>query len=128
MPDKPTTSILVVDDEEQLRRSLVRFFEFRGYAVIEADGGKKAFELVRSNPIAVVVSDIRMAGGDGIELLKQIQTCPIANRPPVILITGYSDVSEKEAVDLGAVRVFSKPFNMKEVLKLVQQILVRAAC
>ena len=69
MPDKPTTSILVVDDEEQLRRSLVRFFEFRGYAVIEADGGKKAFELVRSNPIAVVVSDIRMAGGDGIELL-----------------------------------------------------------
>jgi CheY-like chemotaxis protein len=59
------------------------------------------------------VTDIRMPGGDGIELLRKIKA---ANREfPVVVMSAYSDVSRNEAIELGADAVFSKPFNLENL-------------
>ncbi len=111
-----------MDDEEQLRKLLRFDLGRRGFRVLEAANGREAFELIKREKIDLVLSDVRMPGGDGIELLHNIKTRqkPL---PAVILITGYADITLEEAFDAGADAVFSKPFDRNELFaKLIRAV------
>lgn len=115
-------TLLVVDDEPDLRGPLVEEFESLGCRVFEAANGTQALEIVRTQKIDAVISDIRMPGGDGVQLLKEIKKLDHAF-PVVMLITGFADLSKADAYDLGAEAILAKPFDLDEIDEAVVRIL-----
>lgn len=109
--------ILVVDDEVVLREILRYEFEKAGFEVFEAGSGNEGWDMFRSKPTDVVVTDIRMPNGDGLELLDRIKEKDKTAR--VVLVTGYSDISLDEAKQRGASAMLGKPYQFKELLDAV---------
>ena len=118
MEDLKKYTLLVVDDDETLRSLMEKDFVMRGFNVLTAHNGPSAFELVKSNRIDLVISDIRMPGGDGMSLLKQIKE-HIPDMPAVIFVSGYSDVTEAAAISKGAKKLVAKPFDRKFLINCV---------
>lgn len=115
-------TVLIVEDEVELREPLVMEFEGLGCKVFEADNGATAFDIVCREALDLVISDIRMPGGDGISLLKKIRERG-TKMPVVMLITGFSDLSFEETYDLGAEAVLQKPFDLDEMEDAVERLL-----
>lgn len=109
--------ILCVDDEADILELFRDEFEECGFKVIEASNGKDAFKLFQENKIDCVVSDIRMPGGDGVELVKNIKTTGAGI--PIFLVTGFSDYTSQELSGLGVNAVIFKPFDLEEVVSMV---------
>ncbi len=116
------TRILIVDDEPDLRSILAFSFKKKGYQVLEAANGKEAFDLIQANPVDVVLSDARMPGGDGIELLDKVRK-EHHGIPIIILVTGFTDLSTEDAHNKGAEALFSKPFDRKELEGAIERLL-----
>ncbi|NDG86173.1 MAG: response regulator, partial [Proteobacteria bacterium] len=89
-------SVLVVDDEPMLREILRDVLEFEGARVCEAAHAKDALARLSQEPVDAVISDIRMPGGDGFELLAGIRDRD-TGMPVVLMITGFSDISAELA-------------------------------
>jgi DNA-binding NtrC family response regulator len=116
--------ILVVDDEDMIRRSIRSFFTRRGYQILEAESGNTAFELLSRERVDLVISDIQMLNGDGIELARKIHA-EILNPPPLILISGHSDGSQELRSTPGVFDFISKPFDFRKLLESAQQACAR---
>ena len=117
-----TTRILVVDDVEDMRDILSQFIEVFGYEAVTACSGDEAFALFKKTQIDLIITDIMMDHGDGFELVKRAREV----RPdvPVIFITGYEvDNARERAADLGANGFLSKPFSIKDLRKLIEEVL-----
>lgn len=123
MPKK----ILIVDDEELLTRSFTRLLAKQGYDVSTARNGADAVRLAENTPFDLVVSDIRMPGENGVETVLKIQARAEQSgrvRPPVIFITGFADeATEQEASRLKPAAYLMKPFDIAELVQLVQKTL-----
>ena len=82
-----TNTIVIVDDEEEIREALSRFFRFRGFTVKTAADGNEALEFLAAEKADVLISDIRMPGMSGVDLLRAAKReYPMLH---VIMITGY---------------------------------------
>jgi two-component system response regulator AtoC len=109
--------VLVADDKENMRKLLARILA-DGYAVEEAEDGARALSLVATRPFDVVVTDIRMPGADGFELLAAVK----ARSPDteVVMMTGYATVADAvRAMKLGAFDYLEKPFDPDAALGVV---------
>ena len=114
--------ILIVDDEEGLREGLSKLLEGEGYAVIAAETGEEALQILQQSHIDLVLTDMRMPGMDGIELLKKIRERH--GELGVIILTGYGQIeSYIEAMNFGAIEYVSKPFKVNELKFIVNKIL-----
>ncbi len=125
-PDKSilnNLTVLVVDDEPDLREILREKLEWEGFKVIEAENGKQALEKFNANKIDMVLSDIRMPGGDGITLLDAIRKINF-NSPPVILISGFSDINKEDALKRGAQSLYAKPYNLKQLYEHILELVL----
>ena len=115
--DKP--SVLVVEDEELMRSILRQLLEDADYEVFTADSAETALEIFSINEISVTLTDIKMAGMDGLELLDQIKT--IDADALVIIMTAYSSVdSAIAALRKGAYDYITKPFVNEDLLQTVK--------
>jgi CheY-like chemotaxis protein len=116
-------SVLLVDDEDDLREILKDEFEYHGYRVLEAAGGRRALELVKANQatLGAVLTDVRMPGGSGTELLDNVVKCGID--VPIFLLTAFVDLSEGEAKARGASGIFSKPCDFAQIVQAVAKAL-----
>ena len=121
-PDLKRFHILVVEDDDMLRECIVFDFQRAGYSVHESSNGKDAFQVVLKQRIDLVVSDMRMPGGDGLSLLEDIRKHD-PEIPQLIFVTGFSDVSEAECLLKGAKRVIHKPFERKVLFEAVSDCL-----
>ena len=116
--------ILVVDDEQSVRKILCRILLRHGYEVLEADGPLTAAEIARTygGPLHLVVSDVVMPDLYGPEMVKALRV----QRPelPVVYVSGYADhvTSPRAAID-GADTLLEKPFSASELLETVRQAL-----
>jgi CheY-like chemotaxis protein len=107
-------TILIADDEADLREIIKDELEDEGCIVIEAANGKEAYARSLGHVIDAIISDVRMPGGDGMELLRKIKaTNPFS--PVVILMTGFTDIPHLHVYQLGAYTVFSKPFRLADL-------------
>jgi response regulator RpfG family c-di-GMP phosphodiesterase len=116
-------SVLLVDDEENILSSLRRVLRGQPYKVQIANGGEKALEIMREQPVDLVISDARMPGMDGATLLAEVQKhWPTTMR---ILLTGYADISTTiRAINQGQIyRYISKPWVDDELRLTIQQAL-----
>jgi len=112
-------SILVVDDDEDLREVLVFEVERLGFSVGSAVSGRDALSQLEKKLPDVVLTDIRMPNGDGIELLESIKKRDLKS-PIVILMTGYSDTDSKEALKKGASALLVKPFPSSVLVEILR--------
>lgn len=122
MEDLKKYKILVVDDDDDLREIMFSIFQAQGFTVLEADNGIKAFDIVQKEKVDLLVSDIRMPGGDGLTLLQKVRLYN-PKIPVVIFVTGFTDVSVADCIKKGALQVFPKPFNQKELVVAVKKAL-----
>lgn len=108
MSDAPT--ILLVDDEPDILEIFAIELEYAGYNIEPASSGSEAIEKFKAGGIAAILSDIRMAGGDGIELLERVREISHVS-PPMLFMTGFADINQQEALDKGAAGFFHKPID-----------------
>ncbi|NDY43163.1 sigma-54-dependent Fis family transcriptional regulator [Dissulfurirhabdus thermomarina] len=114
--------ILIVDDDRSLREFLEILFAKEGYEVLCAASGEAALDLLGRRRVNVVLSDVRMPGMDGVDLLRRIK----ARTPdvPVILITAFASMdSAVAAMKEGAFDYLTKPFRIDEIREVVAQAL-----
>lgn len=116
-------TILIVDDEADLREAVAFDFKRKGYTVLTAESGNSALKLAQSNKVDLIISDIRMPDGDGIFLLEQLRLQGFDM--PFIFITGFSDHSESMCIAKGALKVVAKPFSRQTLLNLVTEQLAK---
>lgn len=115
-------SILIVDDDPNVLEVLDARLSSCGLAVFKANGGRKALEVITSNKIDLVVSDVKMPGMDGPALLSEI--IQIQPGLPVIFLTAYANVPDAvKAVKSGALDYIEKPFDGKFLTEKIQFIL-----
>lgn len=116
---RPPTVLLV--DDDPIHRNIMAFdFKRRGYRVLQAGGGKEAWGLLLlEDSVNLVITDIRMPDGNGVELLHRIKERDSLS-PTVILITGYTELNLADARGWGAEAVFPKPVDRKGLLQAAQ--------
>ena len=115
-------NVLIVDDDEALKDTIVFDFKRKGFTVLSAKNGTDAFELVKKNKIHLVISDMRMPEGDGMTLLESIRRHD-QNGPKVICVTGFADVLEEQIIAKGAMKVLIKPFDRKLLMNCALECL-----
>lgn len=113
-------TILVIDDDDQLRISFCKLLKEENYTVISAASGEAGIEIVKQNPLDLVMLDMRLPGMNGMETFKHIKE--IDSKLPVIIVTafGTTDIAI-EATKMGAYDYVLKPFDVAEMLTLIQQ-------
>jgi EAL domain-containing protein (putative c-di-GMP-specific phosphodiesterase class I) len=113
-------SVLLVDDDEALARTLQRVLKSAGYEVTFVNNGTTAVETIMSRPFDVIVTDIQMPGMSGVELLGIVRAYDLD--VPVILMTGAPTVETAvEAVRLGALQYLAKPTPNNTLVKAVER-------
>ncbi|MDO9477980.1 MAG: sigma-54 dependent transcriptional regulator [Pseudohongiella sp.] len=118
------TSILVVEDNWDLREALSDTLEYAGYDVLAVPGGEQALQALSQRRMDMVVSDINMDGMDGHELLVRVRALyPVM---PVILITAFGSIgSSVRAMREGAVDYLLKPFKPEQLIATVEKYLTQ---
>ncbi len=115
--------ILVVDDEDLLREILVEDLSSAGATVLDAANGTIAFDLLQKENFDAVVTDIRMPGGNGIKLIKNIKSHFEKNAPKVFVCSGYNDMTLDETQALSVAYTFNKPFDRESFIKTIAEYL-----
>ncbi|OGR35522.1 MAG: Fis family transcriptional regulator [Desulfuromonadales bacterium GWD2_61_12] len=119
-----TGRILIVDDEEGMRRLLVRVLGREGYETVAVASGAEALRLVQSEIFELILTDIKMPGMDGLELLAEIKAFDPAL--PVLAMTAYGTVENAvQALRAGAYDYLTKPFETDEIKLTVAKALER---
>ena len=118
-------SILLVDDEEKIRRTLGRVLRDDGLEVVDAPGPREARRLLSARLFDVLLVDNVMPETTGLELIREIvTTTPEAERPQIVLMTAHATVqSAVEAMKLGALDYLQKPFEIDELLVVIRRAL-----
>jgi two-component system KDP operon response regulator KdpE len=122
---EPSTRVLVVDDEPQIRRALGVNLRARGYQVDLAETGEQALELAARHHPDVVVLDLGLPGIDGVEVIKGLRGW--SSVPVIVLSVRESERDKVAALDAGADDYVTKPFGMDELLARLRAALRRAA-
>lgn len=117
-------NILIVDDDASIRNMLAIVLKSEGYRVTVADSSESALSEMKRQAFELVISDIKMPGVSGIELLKKIKV--INPDVPVIMITAFASANDAvEAMKLGAEDYITKPFNLEELKLIIQKSLYK---
>jgi EAL domain-containing protein (putative c-di-GMP-specific phosphodiesterase class I) len=113
-------SVLLVDDDPTVLRSVGRALKKCGYELTTASNGQDAVRMVRDGDFDVVVSDIAMPGMNGIQFLREVRAHDV--HVPVVLMTGAPAVSTAvQALELGAFRYLTKPVGVRDVARVIDK-------
>ncbi len=119
--------ILVIDDDPLVRRTIQVLLSQAGYVVEPAASGLEGLEKLPAGHFDLVITDVRMPGMDGFEVLRAIREyCISENRPPfeAVVLTGFNDVHALESAQSLGVRHFVlKPFDSEELLDEIHKLL-----
>jgi DNA-binding NtrC family response regulator len=121
----PRGSILLVDDEERILKSLGRALRDEGHEVVAAAGAREAQRLLAARPFDLLVVDNRMPEKTGLELIRELASSTAeSERPQIVMMTAHATVeSAIEAMKLGAFDYLQKPFEVDELLVVARRAL-----
>tara|TARA_B100000029_G_scaffold61658_2_gene55354 strand:- start:907 stop:1470 length:564 start_codon:yes stop_codon:yes gene_type:complete len=109
-------SLLIVDDDNPLRERLARAMEKKGFQVLQAESVKMGIESVKTKKPAFAVVDLRLNDGNGLEVVKEIQSSNSNSR--IIMLTGYGNIpTAVAAIKQGAIDYLAKPADADDVEK-----------
>ncbi len=112
--------ILLVDDEPMVVTALARLLRVRGFEVLEAHDGKTGLATAIEHTPDYVVSDVRMPRMDGPTMARALRAHHRAAGtvcPPIVIVTGYADLTETDVLELPVRLVLSKPARLREILE-----------
>ncbi|MGZ3422600.1 MAG: sigma-54-dependent transcriptional regulator [Polyangiales bacterium] len=127
---RSASTILVVDDEKNIRRTLQMVLDGEGYATLEAETAEQALKILGApeRPVDLAIFDVKLPGMSGLEALEKMRQDDATKSVPVIVISGHATVHDAiTAIKLGASDFFEKPVNRERVLVSVRNVLERAA-
>jgi two-component system response regulator HydG len=125
-PDVPGATLLVADDDPAVRESLERALAREGYTVVLAPDGQRALDRLKEGNIDLVLSDLKMPGLTGLELLPRAKA--VAPDVDFIMLTAFGTVEEAvKAMKEGATDFLTKPLQRAQLIKVVRQALERRA-
>ena len=116
-------SVLVVDDEKNIRRTLSMVLGGEGYRVLEADSAERALEVLSDpeQPVDVAIFDLKLPGMTGLQALERLRADEATKHIPVVVVSGHATVHDAVlAIKLGASDFFEKPLSRERVLVSVQ--------
>ena len=116
------STILIVDDDHNVLEVLNARLSSQGFRVLQAPGAEEALDIIKKEPIDLMISDVKMPGIGGLDLFTMARS----HLPslPVIFLTAYGTISEAvHAVKAGAVDYLAKPFNGRDLIKKINRIL-----
>ncbi len=120
-----TVRILVVDDEERIRRLLKMYLEREGYMIDEAEDGNQALVKAKSTDYDLILLDIMMPGKDGIEVCREIRE---KKSTPIIMLTAKGEeMNRVQGFEVGTDDYIVKPFSPREVILRVKALLRRSS-
>jgi CheY-like chemotaxis protein len=120
-----TTTILVIDDDQDIREMVGLVFEIRGHrALLAADGGE-AFDLLHRGVVPdVILLDIMMPGMNGVDFMRTLKSDPNLADIPVVVLSGDAS-ARKTATQLAAAACLSKPIDVDRLLEAVERVATR---
>ncbi|GAE91323.1 DNA-binding response regulator [Gracilibacillus boraciitolerans JCM 21714] len=125
MMEDEIQKILVVDDEERIRRLLKMYLEREGYQIDEAEDGEQALQMALSEDYEVILLDLMMPGKDGLEVCKELRT---KKSTPVIMLTAKGEeLNRIHGFEAGTDDYIVKPFSPREVVLRVKALLRRSS-
>ncbi len=118
--------ILIIDDHDSMREGLEIHLRRRGHRTLAATGGRAGLDLLQESPVDLVITDLKMAKVDGMQVLREVkQTAP---ETEVLVITGYGTIETAvEAMKLGAADFITKPFSSEEFGVKVDRLVADSA-
>ena len=123
MEHQPKQTILLVEDEEQQREVLSTILELEGFTVLGAESTEAALHLLANTTPALIVTDIKLPGLDGLAFFDIVRESPGCSTTPFVFITGYNEPEAIERVKkLGAAGYITKPYDVSNLLGLIKQI------
>ncbi|HSE53527.1 MAG TPA: response regulator, partial [Gemmatimonadales bacterium] len=118
--------VLLVDDEDQLRRVMKDLLERQGYSVVEARDGAQALDEVDRHAPDIVILDLNLPGVDGYSVLSQLRSRTATRQLPIIVLTAKGDEdNEVRVLQLGADDFLTKPFRAKALAARLENALAR---
>ena len=120
LPQKGGKTILVVDDENGVRRMLNYELTRRGYSVLEASDGKEALAIARENHPDLITMDVLMPYVDGFDTTAVLKNDPVTRDIPILIISIVEN--KQRGIELGASEFITKPFAVEEVLETVARL------
>lgn len=119
-PGVSSVEILIVDDDPGQRSLLNSFLKSQGFRTTVASSGEEALGILKTHPVALMISDVRMPGISGLETMRRARQEHAAL--PILLVTAYADIREAvSAMRDGALNYLSKPIDLDELLASVQK-------
>ena len=113
-------TILIADDEKNIRSGLQLALEDEGYTILLASDGKEAWDLITTNSVDMLITDLRMPRMSGQELLKKVSSA--YPTMPVVILTGHGTIEAAvDAMRNGAVDFMTKPLNLDRLFLLVRR-------
>ncbi|GJL63300.1 MAG: hypothetical protein NPIRA04_19540 [Nitrospirales bacterium] len=129
LPETSAPHILIVEDDPDIRLSLLMLLEFQGYKCQEAEHGHMALNLLHEHEFDLIITDYHMPLMNGLALMKEISTDTCDEQAPMIMISCSLDRSVyDEAMKAGAYAVLQKPYDRETLLLSVKQALECNPC
>ena len=131
VPSESTNSVmpgyvlLLVEDEDPVRRLTARSFELRGWTVLAAESGEAALEVIegQDRPITAIVSDLVMPGMDGVSLVRAVRARPGHATVPAVLVSGYAEEILRRKIGDDSTSFLSKPYLPRDLVGRVEAVL-----
>ena len=119
-PRHRTKTVLIIEDEADIRNLVSRLLELEGYRTLQAEDGETGLTLARESRAALVLLDLRLPKCDGWAVLKQMKSEPELSAIPVIVFTASASISQrKRALTMGAVDYLVKPLSVASLKEAV---------
>jgi two-component system cell cycle response regulator DivK len=126
---KAAPTILVIEDYSDTRELLSGMLRYKGFHVIEAEDGLEGLLKASANYPDLIILDLALPEMDGVEAARRIHAQPKLAHTPIFVISAFiTPEVEKDARAAGCVEVFSKPFDVDELLEKIHLMLAQAEC
>lgn len=117
--------ILIVEDDHLLREVIIDAFERYDVELYEASNGADALKIASTHHPDIILSDLRMAGGSGLNFIKSLKELP-GPIPMIYVCSGYNHLTPEEATQLNIRKVIEKPFSGRELTEIIVKNLLEA--